>query len=366
MKPRKRASSRGQSFRLSRSLPGRRLLMVSRRGARSSRNAPDTGPRSPERVIGGSPVHAEHPRTRRGRIGKGVRTVGRDGVFGSPVARFSLALGAVLAATALALSAGAAYLISRYVADETTSFTQDAVASHFGTVFSDDVFQRRLNATEESQLTQYVTFHFSIYNVVATEFYDKTGTIVFSYDADEIGRTIDMATEPALVEALKGIRSSERSTIVADPRLAVPGSTVGYGPYDTHHMEGMTAGQSLPPNMASISTLEAWIPVLQKGEVVGAGVVYRGMGPIHPALMRIQLTLAAIILAAALLLWLVLRGVYLRSSRQILAQAHELERALADRERTYDATLEALANALDVRDSETGGPTDRVLPYMEA
>jgi putative nucleotidyltransferase with HDIG domain len=299
------------------------------------------------------------------RTGKGVRTVGRDGVFGSPVARFSLALGAVLAATALALSAGAAYLVSRYVADETTSFTQDAVASHFGTVFSDDVFQRRLNATEEAQLTQYVTFHFSIYNVVATEFYDKTGTIVFSYDADEIGRTIDMATEPALVEALKGIRSSERSTIVADPRLAVPGSTVGYGTYDTHHMEGMTAGQSLPPNMARISTLEAWIPVLQKGEVVGAVVVYRDMDPIDAALMRIQVTLAAIIVAAALLLWLVLRGVYQRSSKQIVAQAKELEGALADRERTYDATLEALANALDVRDSETGGHSDRVLRYME-
>jgi putative nucleotidyltransferase with HDIG domain len=105
--------------------------------------------------------------------------------------------------------------------------------------------------------------------------------------------------------------------------------------------------------------------VLQKGEVVGAVVVYRDMDPIDAALMRIQLTLAAIILAAALLLWLVLRGVYVRSSKQIVAQAHELEHALMDRERTYDATLEALANALDVRDSETGGHSDRVLRYME-
>lgn len=46
----------------------------------------------------------------------------------SPVARFSLALGAVLAATAIALSAGTAYLLSRYVVDETSSFTQNAVA----------------------------------------------------------------------------------------------------------------------------------------------------------------------------------------------------------------------------------------------
>jgi putative nucleotidyltransferase with HDIG domain len=292
-----------------------------------------------------------------------MRDLGREGL--SPIARFSLALGAVLAATALALSLGSAYLISRYVADETTSFTQDAVASHFGTVFSDDVFQRRLNDTEEQQLTQYVTFHFSIYNVVATQFYDRTGTIVFSYDDEEIGRTIDRAAKPALANALNGMRWAERTTIVADPRLAVPGSTVGYGPYDTHHMEGMAAGQSLPPGMARISTLEAWIPVTQNGEIVGAVVVYRDMDPIDAALMRIQLTLAAIILAAAVLLWLVLNGVYARSSKRIVAQAKALEGALAERERTYDATLEALANALDVRDSETGGHSDRVLEYME-
>jgi putative nucleotidyltransferase with HDIG domain len=292
-----------------------------------------------------------------------MKGLGREGL--SPVARFGVALGAVLAATAVALSAGSAFLISRYVADETTSFTQDAVASHFGTVFSDDVFQRRLNESESQQLTQYVTFHFSIYNVVATEFYDKTGTIVFSYDTDEIGRKIDPASEPALVAALRGMRSAERSTIVADPRLAVPGSTVGFGSYDTHHMEGMAAGQSLPPSMARIATLEAWIPVTQRGEIVGAVVVYRDMDAIDAALMRIQLTLAGIILAATLVLWLVLNGVYVRSSKRIVAQAKELERALVDRERTYDATLEALANALDVRDSETGGHSDRVLRYME-
>ena len=40
--------------------------------------------------------------------------LGKEGL--SPVARFSLALGAVLAATAIALSAVTSYLVSRYVA----------------------------------------------------------------------------------------------------------------------------------------------------------------------------------------------------------------------------------------------------------
>ena len=283
----------------------------------------------------------------------------------SPVARFSFALGAVLAATAIALSAGTAYLVSRYVADETSSFTQDAVASHFGTVFSDDVFQRGLTEAEEDELTQFVTFHFSIYNVVATQFFDRTGKIVFSYDESEVGRRIDPATLRGLDLALKGMRSSARTQIVADPRLGVPGSTIGYGTYDTHHMDGVTAAGSLPPGMVRMSALEAWIPVKQNGQVVGGVVVWRDMDPIDAALMRIQMMVTAIILAAAVLLWLVLRGVYVRSSKQIVAQAKDLTRAVVDRDRTYDATLTALANALDVRDTETGGHSDRVLQYME-
>src|SRR5690242_5494030 len=206
-----------------------------------------------------------------------MNDLGREGL--SPVARFSIALGAVLVATALVLSVGSAYLISRYVADETTSFTQSAVASHFGTVFSDDVFQKSMTGKDLDQLTQFVTFHFSIYNVVATQFYDRSGTLVFSYDEAEIGRKFDPAFVPGLADTLKGMRSAQRTTIIADARLATPASTVGYGSYDTHHMDGMAmpAGASLPPNMSRINALQAWVPVTQNGQIVGAVVVWRDM-----------------------------------------------------------------------------------------
>ena len=294
-----------------------------------------------------------------------MNDLGREGL--SPVARFSIALGAVLVATALVLSIGSAYLISRYVADETTSFTQSAVASHFGTVFSDDVFQKPMTGKDLDQLTQFVTFHFSIYNVVATQFYDRSGTLVFSYDEAEIGRKFDPAFVPGLADTLKGMRSAQRTTIIADARLATPGSTVGYGSYDTHHMDGMAmpAGASLPPNMSRINALQAWVPVTQNGQIVGAVVVWRDMETTDAAMMRIQMTLTAIILGAIALLWLILRGVYGRSSKRIVQQAKALESALVERDRTYDATLTALASALDVRDTETGGHSDRVLRYME-
>ena len=285
----------------------------------------------------------------------------------SPVARFSLALAAVLAVTALVLGAGTAYLIGRYVDDETTAFTQDAVASHFGSVFSDDVFQRGLTSDERQELLTVVTFHFSIYNVVATDFFDRTGTIVFSYDSDEIGRQLDAATYPELAKALDGMRQADRTTIVADPKLGVPGSAVGYGSFNTHHMVADTTGSATTPGPGTreIRALEAWVPVTQNGQVVGAVVVWRDIAPLDAALMRIQLTISGIIALAAAFLWLVLRGVYARSSKRIVAQASALEDALALRERTYDATLTALTSALDFRDNETGGHSDRVVAYME-
>ncbi|HEV8229995.1 MAG TPA: HD domain-containing phosphohydrolase [Candidatus Limnocylindria bacterium] len=285
----------------------------------------------------------------------------------SPVTRFSLALGAVLAATALVLAAGTAYLVGRYVEDETTRFTQDAVASHFGSVFSDDVFQRGLSTDERRQLGTIVTFHFSIYNVVATEFFDRTGTIVFSYDADEIGRKLDPAQQPALASALKGMRDAERTTIVADPKLGVPGTAMGYGSYDLHHMVDSTSvsGTTPGPKARELNALEAWIPVRLDGQIVGAVVVWRDLTSIDAALLRIQLTIATIIALAAVMLWLILRGVYVRSSQRIVAQATALEGALVERERTYDATLGALVSALDFRDSETGGHGDRVVAYMD-
>jgi putative nucleotidyltransferase with HDIG domain len=108
-----------------------------------------------------------------------------------------------------------------------------------------------------------------------------------------------------------------------------------------------------------------WVPVRDNGQLVGAAVVWRDLAPIDRALRQMQMSTSTIIALAALALWLVLRGVYVRSSRQIMAQSHALEAALAETERTYDTTLQALSNALDVRDSETEGHSRRVVEYME-
>jgi putative nucleotidyltransferase with HDIG domain len=284
-----------------------------------------------------------------------------------PVARFSIALAAILAVTALLVGVVTSYLLDRYVQDETARFTKDAVASHFGPVFKDDVFQRPLATDERELLEVIVAFHFSIYNVVATQFFDTRGNIVFSYDDSEIGRHIDPAAEDGLATALQGMPYSERTDIVGDTRYAALAAAsyapnASAAPSPDEHAHAATSGTPAP---ALFHTLETWVPVREGDRIIGAAVVWRDLSAIDRALRQMQMSTSVIIACAALLLWLVLRGVYVRSSRQIMSQAHALEAALAETERTYDTTLQALSNALDVRDSETEGHSRRVVEYME-
>ena len=294
-----------------------------------------------------------------------MKVIGRQDL--GPVARFSIALAAILAVTALIVSAATAYLISRYVEEETARFTESAVASHFGPIFSDDVFKRPLTGAEAQDLAGTVAFHLSIYNVVGTQFFDTTGTIVFSYDETEIGRRIEASEEDGLAAALGGETYSERTDVVGDTRFtANAASGVSYraasAAPNTHVHDVAISGQAVP---GLVHTLETWVPVRQDGRVIGAAVVWRDVSGIDMALRQIQLTTSALIALAAALLWLVLRGVYVRSSRQIVAQSTALAAALTETERTYDTTLQALSNALDVRDTETEGHSRRVVEYME-
>ena len=284
------------------------------------------------------------------------------------VGRFSLALAGILLITGVAVAGVTSYLLDRYVQDETTRFTREAVASHFGSVFKEDVFERPLAAQERDLLETIVSFHFSIYNVVRTQFFDTKGTIVFSYDRSEIGRRIDPASQPGLVAALAGGSYAARTDVVGDARFAAFAKTTEYAPSSSaepaygDHAHAAASGATSPE---LFHTLETWVPVREGDRIVGAAVVWRDLAAIDRALNQMQMSTSALIALSAVLLWLVLRGVYVRSSRQIMSQSHALGAALAETERTYDTTLQALSNALDVRDSETEGHSRRVVEYME-
>lgn len=109
--------------------------------------------------------------------------------------------------------------------------------------------------------------------------------------------------------------------------------------------------------------------VLAVAAAVGLGALYSltvGGGESLEGLVRdVQLTTAGIMTAEAVVLWLLLKRAYGRTSEQMGVQARALEAALTESESAYDSTLRALSLALDVRDRETEGHAQRVARYMD-
>ena len=285
-----------------------------------------------------------------------------------PVGRFSLALAGILALTAVAVAAATAVLVGKYVEEETAAFTERAVASHFGTIFSEDVFFRPLSAEEYEKLEGQVLFHFSIYNVVRARFVSTDGTIVFSYSDDEVGAKAEPV--PGMTAALAGSPVAQRTEIWADKTVGDPSrmrgdyASYGAGGHEDHAARA-DAAKAEPDDWGELAVLEAWSPIQVDGAVRGAAVVWRDMTAIDAEIRRITMATSLIIALAAVLLWIVLRGVYVRSSQQIREHSSALAEALGEVEATYDHTLHALSNALDVRDTETEGHSRRVVEILK-
>ncbi|MBI2772897.1 MAG: HD-GYP domain-containing protein [Chloroflexi bacterium] len=279
-----------------------------------------------------------------------------------PVGRFSVALATVLALTAAAVALATGLLMGRYVEEQTAEQTRSAVEKHFGTVFAEDVFMRPLSNDESAFLQMVVAFHFTVYDIVATRFYGPDGAVVFSYDPNDIG---ERPQDPQIWKTIGGATASERETIFTDGR-----SIFGYGTdaaaiASGEHAHAATAASASAAPTRMVSALGSWIPVRFPDGIRGAVVVWRDMAKIDEAVRSMQLMTSAIMALSAVLLWFVLRGVYARSSHEIRRRSLELAAALAETEKSYDATLGALSNALDVRDSETEGHARRVVVYLD-
>src|SRR5256885_14483132 len=103
-----------------------------------------------------------------------MRIFGRGDL--GPVGRFSLALAGILLITAVGIAGLTSYLLDRYVQDETTRFTREAVGSPFGPVFEGEVFHRP-PATKGSDLLKIIVpFHLSIYKHVRAQCFYTHGT----------------------------------------------------------------------------------------------------------------------------------------------------------------------------------------------
>ena len=181
-----------------------------------------------------------------------MSVAGADGL--SPVARFSIALAVILAIAGITLAAGTTVLFGRYVETETARFTEDAVASHFGTLFENSVFERALTTEERDELEAQVVYHFSVYGILATRFYEPNGRIAFSYDPSEIGRMVPIEQSAALQSTIAGSAPAPaRRDVVADMRFGMPGMVTANAPeWMGDHTHGPSARQ---PDVRRAATL---------------------------------------------------------------------------------------------------------------
>jgi putative nucleotidyltransferase with HDIG domain len=124
-----------------------------------------------------------------------------------------------------------------------------------------------------------------------------------------------------------------------------------------------SSGHALRLGIAVVGGLVAIVLAL------GLSVAYSLQWPngqaVEGLVRDVQITTACIITAEAALLWLVLKRAYGRSADQMRAQAQALGAALSESELAYDATLQSLSVALDVRDRELEGHAQRVARLME-
>ncbi|HEX6987916.1 MAG TPA: HD-GYP domain-containing protein [Bacillota bacterium] len=282
----------------------------------------------------------------------------------TPYTLFTVSLGLFIMLGSLGLSAVLSVFLQRYFVGETVAITRRAVEVHFNAVFGTDVFSAAPFAPHAGAQEHYasmdyeygvapsggsggygssgdhtahggpanlevydtlVRLHFDLYDITDAWFIDPAGTVVFAYEAGDIGHAPPLGEE--------------------DLAAVLAGSTWSTRP--------------------SSEQLRLAFPVVQDGKVAGAVLVYRDISSLIAELQRIQLTLLAASLAVGALLFLSLRRVYLNSTHRIRRQSEALADALDEVERTYDTTLEAIAGVLDLRDRATRGHSVRVMLYTD-
>lgn len=277
----------------------------------------------------------------------------------TPSQQFSLLLLLVLLVGGLGLSALAAALVQQTVLGQTWLETQHAVGSHFDNVFGTAVFDqpaptgstaashapgaysttapsnaRPAPEFDPARFDRSVQFHLNVYEIIHARFYRPDGRIVYSYVPGEVGRLItDVLPSDMVARSLQGER-------VTQP----------------------VAGEAIDPRTGrrAAATHMLYVAALRDGQIAGAAWVQRDVTGLMAAIWRAQLTLVGVIFGVVALLFITLRRIYDDSTETIRDQTMALAGAYGELRDTYDATLRALATALDTRDNETAGHAQRV------
>ena len=248
-----------------------------------------------------------------------------------------LLLAAWLIAGTLVIAGVVAALLQQDTYGETARITRDGVSLLFPTELPPDVFARPLTPDEYARVAPTVKAHFGVYGIVQARFYRPDDTITFSFLPSQVGihqEADDSASD--LAEAFRGETSLDVRGLPADDNIT---------------------GRFQP------DVLETYVPVWRDGQVIGVAEVYRDISDLTAAVRRIQLVVLAVVAAVAGSLFAGLTGIYARSTTTIREQAQALRESMRRLEASYEGTLRALVAALDSRDHETEGHSQRVVAY---
>jgi len=252
-----------------------------------------------------------------------------------PYRHFMLLLSILMVVSAIVLSIILSIMIERNILKETELVTKRAVEVHFKDlfpgVFADTKNQiqegyyyndRSISSENYEKLKEIVSMHFDLYHIVDTKFVDNQGRIYFSYHPEDIGQTL----------------KNEKTSQVFQDTVIV--------------------------NQTNNNQLEIWIPIHDsQGNVREIAFINRDISEEMKAIQSIQMISVASVFFIFTLLYVSLRRVFIRSTKEIQSRNSELKKLLTSLEATYDSSLQALSAALDLRDNETKGHCLRVTAY---
>jgi signal transduction histidine kinase len=296
-------------------------------------------------------------------------TVLRERLAGlSPYRRFSLLLAGALVFGSIVLALSIAAIVERFVADDTARETAREIEVHYPNIFGYGVFSQPLAPADQAIFNRNVRFHLDVYDVVRARMYGLDGTVVYSYDQAEVGRS---AFDGPDAERARRAAAGEISFLVNDaplakppPPAAAPTPAAAAKPSDAHDHPA-TAGTVPAAAAATGPVMRVWAPIHRQGEgIVGVAQVDRNITPLVGAIRQMQLFAAGVVVLGSVFLFLVLRRIYADASA--LLRAREAAERSA---RVQVAALEELARLKDEFVSQVShelrGPLSPIFGYAE-
>jgi len=247
--------------------------------------------------------------------------------------RFSL----IGLAVTIAMAASLGYVLQRQLVDIALQSTVELAV-----VQVDSILQPYLAATEvtatlspelHSQLDTMTHHSLESGDIVRMKIWDRAGVVVYSDDDAEIGYRD--AASAGLIGALAGRISSERTDLTG------PG-------HDGERKWG--------------SLLEVYVPLRAAGSdrILGAYEVYHTTTTLDLRVGEIRRTIALGVFGGFAVLYFALFGIVFGAARQLVNHARENTRLTEEVTRAHDEAIEGWGRALDLKDRETEGHSQRV------